>query len=763
MSDTILTSTSLDANGRKVVLNDSIISISYYDASEENWDKNGSSLQSWYTELATPSDTFDSEEVLSDKWNIVNDTSGNVVSQSGNKLNLEIYRSAAKASLSSDSIWRLTGDFEARLYMDWDSYYNEYRGVCDTYLTVGYNRENSARLSFSFNGSSYEYRSLKSINKDVSFFGWTPNGDPKTLASFDLARAFVYLKVVRTSGVLYFYISNGDIDIQVGESINEPTLQNDLFVELGIETSEYNTYKHYLSKVFFTGAITPTKEFFSGNRGPTKKFPDKTILALDSEALSIIDESDLTLWARFLLEEGGPIPDSTSRVSATNGTLFCTTASGIVAVDFDNDAIYKYVDNDRLLATEPVSMRNSSLSFNIDAPAIGTIPVDNFTEVSSRLISGVTYVAASSDTHVVTLKHLASGIAHTQDGPGNFTKVQITPAGTLYWSGYGSLENTGQLSYRTSIHTVLPSSGTVAFSRTSYYGSDSVVNILGDNITSFDVLESSGVELVAVGTTDGLTFIGASPVSPFSGSVTYGVEAPALNPFADPSFETYLGKYWFPEITGFQKGRFATVSTDFPADGSKSLVLYVDNPPLAGIYEAGTYVGAKQTVDLTEVSFVYFDLYYVNGSNNFNLWDFEVTVNGNIVKSFIDGESSFTRLSDSFDVSEYTGECVVSFRIRSVVDITATVGVDLRKVYVDNIRTSIGSPDYRPMPAGNVAVSEVLLQYDGQGKKIYFSTQGGYGAVDLVSNNLDFFTPISGILPDEVIQSADFSRDDDEV
>lgn len=763
MTDIILTSTELDKNGRKVVLNDAILAVSYYDATDEVWDKTGSSSQSWHTELSLPSDTFDSENIISNKWLILNSKSGNIVTQSGGKLNLEIIKSEAKAALTGEGLWRMAGDFEARLYMDWDSYYNEYRGISDTFVTIGYDKENSTRVSFSFNGTGYEFRSLKSINKDPRFFGWTPNGDIEPINNIEEAEEYDYLKVVKSAGDLSFYIVSATGQTQVGDTVSEAIFNNDLFVEIGIETSQFNTYKHYFSKIFFTGTIEPPIEFFSENRGPTKDFPDKSIITVDGDSLSVIDESDYTLWARFLLGEGGALPDSNTRVSATNGSLFCATPSGIIAIDFGNDSIYRYRDAGRQVASEPVSMRNSSMSYRVDDGTTGTLPVNSFVEVSSQLIEGTTYVAASANGYTVAIKHLDSGIAYTQDGVGTLSKVTLTPAGTLYWSGYDGVNNIGQLSYRTGLTPLMASPGETVFSRTAYYGTDTVINILGEKITAFDVFHESGVDLLAVGSTDGITFIGTSPISEFTGSETYGVESADSNPFKDPSFESYLGLHWKPIITGFQKGRYASVSSDFPGNETKSLKLSMAEPPDHGFYETGTYVGVYQDVNLTGVSFVYFDTYFVNDSSSSTArWTFEVLVGGTTVNSFSDASAGFTRLSDSFSVADYDGVHTITIRIKNINDL-GSFGISERRVYVDNLRTSIGTPDFRALKAGDVSVAEVLLQYDSTAHKIYYSTIGGYGAIDLYSNSLDFFEPITGILPGSSVQSAEFSRDDNEV
>jgi hypothetical protein len=53
---------------------------------------------------------------------------------------------------------------------------------------------------------------------------------------------------------------------------------------------------------------------------------------------------------------------------------------------------------------------------------------------------------------------------------------------------------------------------------------------------------------------------------------------------------------------------------------------------------------------------------------------------------------------------------------------------------------------------------EVLLQYDQSGHKIYFSTGGGYGAIDLDLNSLDYFMPADTYVTDAETLSADFAR-----
>lgn len=763
----LFTKDTVDEDGRYPVLDNTIVSVYHYFSANETWDKTGSGNQSWYLENYLPSDNFDDAEIQSDRWSEVNTPSGgdSTVSQSSGLLVAAVERDEGTVGISSDGKWRLVGDFEVRLYMDWGSYYNEYRSISHTFLKVGYDNENAVRVAFTFDGEGFALSSEISVDRSLVFFDWQDNGDVISVADIEAAQDFLYFKITREGGTLKTFLSDGETDTQVGDDITDAVFSENLFVELGVETKEYNTYRQSFDKFFVQGTVTPTTEFFSNSRGRKQEFPDSTIIAIETLSLSIIDEDTGKLWARLLFDEDGAVPDSTTKVSACDGVIYCTTSNGLVAFDFPNDRIYRYRSNNIEVSNEPMSLRNSSINFNTYISNIGNIPNNGFLGVGCGTVGGTNFVAATTASEVVVFKPLASGVAASTDGEYPGAGVKITDKGTLYWAGYDTDNNISELSYYSGLSSLASNVGSTTFSRTGYYGTDSSFPVLGIRINDFDALTVNGADLVAVATDEGITFIGNSPAVPFSGATSYGVISASVNPFTDPSFENYLGIDWDVKYSMLHNTMRVRRTSNFAPAGSYDVQLIIDDAPIGAFYEEDNYVGIYQQVDLTDIPTVYFDIHLETDGISppgVNSWDFEVVVNDDIVKSYSDTDGPFTKYADNFDTTNYSGVCTVVFRKRIIAD-TGVTGIGNMLVYIDNIKTSIGSPDYPILPAGNASVKEVLIQYDSVGRKIYFASQGGYGAIDIDDNSLDYFQPLEGFLPGEDIQSADFSRSEDEL
>jgi len=242
------------------------------------------------------------------------------------------------------------------------------------------------------------------------------------------------------------------------------------------------------------------------------------------------------------------------------------------------------------------------------------------------------------------------------------------------------------------------------------------------------------------------------------------VVSPSANPFVDPSFEDYLGLTWQPFFVGFLKSfRISADTWTSHPEGVQSLKLRLVAPSPGGFWSADSQLGVYQMVDLTGVKAVYFDLQTPDPGGSPDLaWNFEVVVGETVIKTIPSTDSPFTRLNDSVDVSAFEGTHKVSFRIRVPTDSTpANIGNNY--ILIDNLRTKIGDPDYRVLPAGNANILETLLQYDSQGHKLYFATFQGYGALDLDANSLDYFLPLQTFVSGAQNNTADFSRVEDEV
>lgn len=763
MAGTLYNSAELDTNGRQLVLDDSILDVHYYTTVGESWDRTGGAQSSWYLENFLPNDSFNEDSLSADRWGHRAEVAigSAAVQQSGGQVEASLTRDEGVSSLTSDGRWRLTGDFDIRLYIDWASYYNEYRSIAHTFLKVGVDGLNAARLCFTFDGEdTYQLRSEKVVARDPKFLGWLPSGSFTDLVSFNGTGQILFFRITRESGVIRTYYSNGVTSTQVGDDITDAALAADVYVEFGVEGLQYNTLKAAFTKFFVaSGELSETTEFFSSIRGRRQEFPERAILTVDPQSFSIIDEDRKELWMRVIFDEGGALTSSSFRVRACEGTVYCATSDGLVAFDFKQDKIFKYKGSDILVADEPIALRNAGVAFRMFAAGVGDIQDNNIHDVACRIVGGDEYIAFTHDSGVTVMRALASGVAYSGEGPLPGSRVEISEKGALFWSGYDQLNNDGELSYFSNI-TALAALGTNSFARTDYYSPDTAKPIFGANITSFDVRTASGADHIAVGTTEGITYIPPNAISR-----SFGVSAPADNPFTDPSFENYLGLDWKQFYTGFHSLFRMHRVDSFVTEGEYALQLMFLEPGVAQQILANTALGVYQDVNLTGVERVYYDIQLFAPqalSTSSTAWDFEVVVGDTVVRSHRDVDGPFTKFNDSANVVSFDGVQRVKFQIRN----TKThniVGLSSRTVVIDNLKTKIGDPGFRILPPGNASVVEVLMQYDSEGHKVYFSTAEGYGAVDLDDNSLDYFIPLSTQGPaGGETQSSDFTRVTDE-
>ncbi len=759
MVDQLYRSTDLDEDGRQLVLNNNVTSVFYYDCSSESWDREGSSEQSWYLEKYLPNDSFTSADFLEDHWIVIDtpEVSDSTRNQAGGKANFGVENDEGIVGLKSTTLWSLSGDFEIRLYIDWSSYYNEYRSITHSFLKVGKDSENAVRISFCFDGEGYRFSSEKAVGRNLTFFDWQENGDPEVV-EFSDAEEILYFKITRESGVVKTFICTDSEDTQVGDAVDAAIFSEDLFVELGVESKEYNTYRHSFTKFFVSGTVTPTTVFYSANRGNTQEFPERSMLVVDGASLSIIDFDTKKLWMRFLIGDDNAIPEGEIKARACNGTVYVTTSAGLLAFDFHRDKIFKYVGSTIKVALDPIVLRNSVQIYKNYATSAGPLLSDSINDVACKEISGRTFLAMATDSGVSVKTALASGIYNSTNGELPVNLVGFSDEGSLYWAGYDSSDNTSSLSYRTGIST-FTLSGTNTFLRTDYYSTSTALPYFGEYIQSFDVRRVNDKDLIAVGTSEGLTYIGFTPDSLAMKSTTYSVESAPENPIIDPSFEEYLGINWGVYYNGLHKKFVATRETSFTGEGTYSLRLKFNERTVNSYFVGGTYGGVYQDVDLTEVNTLYYDIKIV-GNEQSNAWNFQIVVDDTVVKEYRDNEGPFTKRTDSADVRGYTGVHRLWFRIYVPADHSFS-NIEEREVYVDNLRTHIGDPDYRILPAGNASIKEVLLQFDSQGHKIYFAAPEGFGAVDLDNNSIDYFTEMESITPDTEILSGDFTRADE--
>lgn len=766
MADQVFSSSYIDENGRQLVLDDQIQFVYYYDASDESWDKNGVANQSWYREKFLPNDTFDSPTFLPDRWTVVDtpEISDSTFNQNNGNANFGVERDEGVVGLSSAGKWALTGDFEIRLYIDWSTYYNEFRTISSTFLKVGKDNSNAARVSFVFDGEAFGFISETTVDKDLVFFDWQKNGTPIDISFIETAYNYVCFKITRVGGVLRTIVTRNATDFQVGANIIDEVFSEDLYVEFGVETKEYNTYRHSFTKFFVDGTVTPTQEFFSSTRGVDQAFPERAMLVIEDQSLSVIDAEKNTLWMRFLLGAANTITGFAPRVKACSGAIYVTSNAGLLVFDLHRDKIFKYTGSTIQAALDPIVMRNSGQVYGTYLSNTGALLSDKILDVACKNIGGTDFISLATDKGVSVKRALTAGVLNSTDGELPLRRTGFSDLGTLYWAGYTPINNKGSLSYRSGVEFITISGVSQTFERTGSYSTTTPVAFFGEVIESFDVRTVDGIDLLAVGSSEGLSFLAFSPSAPFTGSVSYGLKEGAPNSIRDPSFENYMGLDWRTYYRGFHKRFFAYQVSGIIGVGTYALrMVFGDLPGSIGhsFYAAGTYGEVYQNIDFTGLGALYYDikLTYVGGTN---AWNFQIVVDDIVIKQYKDTDASFTKLSDNVLVTQFTGIHRLAFRLYFPND-TGAVDIAERDVYIDNLRTSIGNPDYRIMPVGNASIKEVLLQYDSAGHKVYFASQYGFGAVDLDDNSLDYFVEIAPKVPDADILSADFARlEDDE-
>lgn len=760
MTGIILNKDFIDAAGRRLVLSDNIYRVYYYDSSQEQWDKSPSSA-SWYTENKLPSDIFDYETVDTARWkdSSTSRSSGSGIVFSEGAL-FSVAREEGVCSLSSEGKWSLEGDFEIRLYPDWDSYYNEYRGVTSFFLKIFFDNSHAFRLGFVFDLEGFKFAAEKAVGRDLRYFDWKQSGSSLDFEHISEAHEFIYLKVVRQGDTLYAYVSDGEQEIQVGDAVSSSFFEQPLKVEIGVENKEYNTSKQKFKKFFVQGEIAEEVEFYSSSRGEKASFPDQVLLAVDDYSLSIIDSSTQLLWARCFL--GPEYPASSSAdVAANNGVIYLTSGNSVVSYDFVNDRVYRFKSNTVEVSNEPLSLRNSSLGFSTHISSTGSFLGSSYNSISSRSYQGVDVVAAgSSDGYLTVFKPLLRGASNFSAGmPVNC--VDISDLGNVYWGSYSGEEGRGSISYYSNMNSIVTNSGSQNLVRSGYFNKDTSFRIYDEDVRVIDSLSRNGADLISFGTSSSVGFIGFSPGVPFNRSTSYGLASAAnANPFKDPLFEKYLGIDWFISYNTFHSTFKVHRKDNIEGLDTSGVQLLIENVPLNSYYEEDSSVGLEQAVDLTGIDYVFFDFKLESTSpRGNNTWDFEVLVDNTVVKSYSDTDADITVAPLSVDTSSFNGECVFKVRLRVVKDSSFSSIGDC-SAYVSNFRVSLSPSDCPILNNKCIPVKEVLTQYDAAGHKIYFSSPGGYGAIDLDDNSLDYFQEIEGISPGNEIISGDFSEVD---
>ncbi len=192
-------------------------------------------------------------------------------------------------------------------------------------------------------------------------------------------------------------------------------------------------------------------------------FPRKAILVTTADALYIFDAADNSLWMKFTQAGtyalGADTNNNPSGVAAQNGVVVVGTngasATGMYAIDFKQDAMYRYNTTNRAQADTNIGNRNSTttyatnteigfaiinnvvndVSINVQTGSMegraGTLiaPVDS----QAGPLLGVTIIAAATDSGVSVINMGTRKVVNYSDATNDdYNQVYITKRGRMY-------------------------------------------------------------------------------------------------------------------------------------------------------------------------------------------------------------------------------------------------------------------------------------------------------------------------------------------
>ncbi len=201
----------------------------------------------------------------------------------------------------------------------------------------------------------------------------------------------------------------------------------------------------------------------SDDRCGTSTFPRKAILVTTTDALYIFDSADNSLWMKFT--QGGTYslgPDANnnpSGVGAQNGVVVVGTngssGTGMYAIDFKQDVIYRYNTTNRTQADIDIGNRNSTATYADNAETGFAILNNLVNDVSIAMqtssnegsagtliapidsqggpMRGVTIIAAANDSGVSVINMGTRKVINYSDVTNDdYNQVVMTTRGRMY-------------------------------------------------------------------------------------------------------------------------------------------------------------------------------------------------------------------------------------------------------------------------------------------------------------------------------------------
>jgi len=722
MTNLLKDTSSLDASGKQLFWDNNIKTVLFYPAGGESWDRTGGGSASWYLENSLPSDSFCGHELSTERWSTFS-YRGEVGVGLDDSLKLTISGSGARGGVTSEGLWSLRGDFDIRLYMIESSYYNEYRGKCASGLTVSAGESQKFRISKYFNGDEVGFATHYVDTLPLKYTRWF-DGDFSSSVGEEETTC---LRLVRSGEEISAYVSTSSGFTQIGDTISGSIWSTDMDVEIEVETSQYNFYDTDFSGFSVSGTLSETTSFNSDFRGTSLPFPDNALVVVDGSGLSILNDDDFSLWMRFRQSEDFMFKSSDTKVAASGGRIYYTTASGVLCLDFVEDKAAWYTSAEKRSTRAGLAARNFKNTFYVEGTS-SFVPDNNVLCIDARGINGNDFVAVGSSTGVGLLinqeeeKEELSLSGRTQS-------IRLTSDAKLFWNYFNADSGLGKLNYRISLENLV--GGDSTFSPTGYYD----LNTSPVSISSVDI---NDISVNGVSTSDivlahsfGIDYIKNSE------RITYG---PVVvdNPVVDPLFSEFIGVAWQGVLSSLFNVFSIHRSSEWSSVGSTSLKLALNS---SGSVQVGSYGGVYQFVDFTGIDRLYFDYKLVNTAATIdtNYVDFVIKVDDVEVGVYTDLSSSYEKLNSYVDVSECSGVSTFMLIIKSKYSGTC---VSTSYFYIDNLRTSQFQPDFAIIPSNTYRILESVLWLSGDEKKIFFVLSDGFGSIDIDNNSLDFFTDI---------------------
>jgi hypothetical protein len=358
MTRDLYTYTYLDGNGNQVLQSNKVNSVCYYSTEGESWDRYGGYKASWYKEIDYPNDDFVGPNLSGNIWDYFS-FRGTVSGVVDDGLHLSVSGTDSRGGVSSDGLWSLEGDFDVMVFLDDSSYYNEFRGTSAVGMSVSVSDSYRYRISKFFDGENIIHKTQKVEDRNLKYYGWFDSGDTDDISG----SGSTCFRIRRSGDVIRSYVGVGGEFKELGECVSGTGWLGDAYVELELETDQQNTLRSTFSGFTCSGTIVPSGVFYSQYRGPDREFPVGAIILSDDYGMSIVDDSDMSLWMRF--KYGADLFNSSNSpsISASNGRVYFTTSSGLHCIDFVEDKLKKYTKDYTAVSYSNITSRNVVLSY----------------------------------------------------------------------------------------------------------------------------------------------------------------------------------------------------------------------------------------------------------------------------------------------------------------------------------------------------------------------------------------------------------------